>query len=101
MTFVLFLLKLAAYAFCLSVVIRQSYNLVFALLRKPLVWIITMGVIGFAHFATAGWIGASVSLPFWATVVALIINLPPDPSPTRAIEREINVGIVNQGADRN
>lgn len=77
MALVVFILKLAAYAFCLSVLIRQSYNLVFVMLRKPAVWIGIMAIIGFAHFSAAGWIGASVSLPFWATTLALAFNIPP------------------------
>ena len=77
MSVVVFLVKLAVYAVFLNVLVRQSYNLFFFWLRKPVVWIIAMAVIGFANFATAGWIGSSVSLPFWATAIALVINVRP------------------------
>ena len=77
MSVVWFITKLALFAFVLNVLLRQSYNLIFFLGRRPVAWIWTVGLLGFLTVASAALLGWSNNLVAWACILAVAMNLPP------------------------
>jgi small-conductance mechanosensitive channel len=77
MDIVYFLIKVVFASFFLSVLYRQSYNVVFFRARQPVIWMLIVYLIGFAWFflgATANW---SFNVVAWSSIVALLMNIPP------------------------
>jgi hypothetical protein len=76
MSAIWFLAKLALFAFVLSVLLRQSYNLIFFAGRKPVLWIASVGTLGFVIVAIAALLHWSSTLVAWAYMLALALNVP-------------------------
>ena len=69
-----FVAKLILFAFLLSVLLRQSYNLIFFVGRRPVAWIVTVTVFGFVIVVVAAFLGSSSNLVFWAYTLAIAMN---------------------------
>lgn len=63
--------------FILNVILKQTYNLIFFIGRKPILWITCISIVSLAIWALASTFDWSVSIPAWACTIALIMNWPP------------------------
>jgi hypothetical protein len=76
MSFLFFVLKVAVSEFVLNVLYRQSYNLLFFYLRKPTLWIIAVGCLGFLWFLIGSILNFSFNVVWLAAAIALALNIP-------------------------
>lgn len=77
MNTILTVLVIVALAFVVNVLLKQSYNLLFFVGRKPIAWIVSATVIGVGTWSVSAMAGWNVSVPAWACAIALVMNLPP------------------------
>ena len=61
----------------LNVIIKQSFNILFILLRKPVIWIMIMGLLGMLVFLVTILFKWDASIMSAAMITALILNIPP------------------------
>lgn len=78
--------KFFIYTFILTVLYRQSYNLLFFLARLPSVWIGVVGLLGILNMVLAYILGWDPRLVGASTASAIILNLAPSPSAGRTKE---------------
>jgi hypothetical protein len=86
MNIVLSLTGILIFGFIINVILKQSYNFLFFLGRKPLAWIGSVVVIALIVWGVSAIAGWGVSIPAWACALALFLNLPP--SQNTAEEKE-------------
>ena len=71
--------KIAIYTFVLTVLYRQSYNILFFLARRPNTWIAVVGALGGLNMAFAYALGWDPRLVSAAAFTALLLNIAPAP----------------------
>ncbi len=71
--------KFIIYTFILSVLYRQSYNFLFFLARRPVIWIGVVGLLGISNMVLAYLLGWDPRLVSAAVFTAFILNLVPSP----------------------
>lgn len=77
MDLVLTVIGVLALGFLINVILKQTYNFIFFFAKKPILWsVLITGVAALLWFICA-FSGASVSVPFWASAIALYMNWPP------------------------
>ena len=69
-------LEVAIFSFVLSVLYRQSYNLLFFYLKRPLLWIIFVGFLPLFWFSLGVIFHMSPTTVWWSSIVALGLNIP-------------------------
>jgi hypothetical protein len=77
MGIVLAIIGIIVLGFVVNVAIKQSYNFLFFLGRKPLLWIIFVGIVAIAVWGLSDVARWGVSVPAWACTIALFMNLSP------------------------
>jgi hypothetical protein len=77
MTFLIYLVITIVLAIVLHIIIIQSDNIIFILLKKPRVWIIFMGVLSFSYFFVGSLFENSFNVIWWSALFALLKNIPP------------------------
>jgi len=76
--------------FVLNVMFKQSYNFVFFLAKKPLLWVCLVTALSGLFWFISGFSGLSVSSAAWATTMAVFMNLPPSStSDAKALANEM------------
>lgn len=81
MDILLGIIGILALGFFVNVVLKQTYNFIFYLGRKPFLWVlVSVAVGGLLWFVSAAF-NWSVSIPGWASVIAFFMNLPPRSTP--------------------
>lgn len=76
--------------FLLSFTLKQTYNFIFFLSKKPVMWIFVVTVISGFFWLLSALLGSPVSIPAWATTIAIITNLPPrSTNESKELVREI------------
>jgi len=64
--------------FVITTIFRQSYNLLFFLLKKPVVWIVFVGMLGYLVFYLSSRMPQSLNIVWWASLAAFFDNIPPE-----------------------
>ena len=77
MNIVLVVAGIVILGFLVNVVLKQSYNFLFFVGGKPVLWIVTVAFVGVAVWALSAVVGWSVSVPAWACAMALLMNRAP------------------------
>ncbi len=70
------IVEVAIFSFVLSVLYRQSYNLLFFYLKKPLLWILFVGFLPLLWFSLGVIFHLSPTVVWWSSIVALCLNIP-------------------------
>ena len=74
---ILMLIGILALSFIVNFLLKQSYNFLFFLLKKPSLWIISVLITAISFWYLSSVLGWSVSVPTWACTLAFLMNLPP------------------------
>ena len=77
MDVVISIIGIMVLGFLLNVLFKQSYNLVFFLEKKPVLWVFLITLMGGLFWFFSGLSGLSVSTAAWATTMAVAMNFPP------------------------
>lgn len=83
------ILKIAIYTYILNVLLRQTYNFIFILWRKPAIWIGVVAFLSAANMLLAFVLSWDPALVSAATLTALLMNLPV-PAPKQITDGEFN-----------
>lgn len=71
-------IKVAIFTVILRLTLLWSYNFIFALGRRPTLWVVFCLILGFGWFAFAGGLMKfSISVACWSATIALLLNVPP------------------------
>ena len=100
MDIALTLIGIVVLGFALNLIFKQSYNFVFFLAKKPLLWICFVTVLSGLFWFICGFYGLSVSSAAWATTMAVFMNFPPrSTSEAKALANEMYAEMgLNHGA---
>ncbi len=74
---ILVLIGILALSFIVNFLLKQSYNFLSFLLKKPLLWITSVLITAISFWYLSSVLGWSVSVPTWACTLAFLMNLPP------------------------
>ena len=77
------ILEVAIFSFVLSVLYRQSYNLLFFYLKKPLLWILFVGFLPLLWFSLGRIFHLSPTVVWWSSIIALGLNITPQSNLTK------------------
>ncbi len=77
MSTVLTIVGIVVLGFIVNIVLKQSYNFLFILSKKPLLWIATIAVVAIVIWSVSAAFKCGVSIPAWVCAIALLMNLPP------------------------
>ena len=77
MNFVLFIVLTPLLFFVITTIFRQSYNILFCFLKKPILWIVFVGILSFFAFFLSSLAPRSYHVVWWALLGALLDNIPP------------------------
>jgi hypothetical protein len=77
MSTVLLIVGIVFLGFIVNVTLKQSYNFIFIIGKKPLLWIATMAIVAIVVWYVSAAAKLGVSVPAWASLIALFMNLPP------------------------
>jgi hypothetical protein len=77
MSIILKILAVIFLAFLLNVFIRQSFNLFFFLLQKPIYWFLFMVGLSFVYFFIGSKFSGSFNIIWWSAFLAFLVNVPP------------------------
>jgi hypothetical protein len=69
--------KIAIYTFILSVLFRQTYNLIFVMAKRPATWITVVALFGVANMGLAYALSWDPRLVSAATLTAILLNISP------------------------
>src|SRR5436190_791023 len=85
LTWLIALIAVITCSTALNILFRQSYNFLFFMMKRPIIWIMTVALLGFLF---AG-LSSMVQQPFglgvatWSLIVATVRNFPPKSALTR------------------
>lgn len=77
MDIVLNIIGILALGFFVNVVLKQTYNFVFFMGKKPLLWVLVVAAVSVLLWFVCALLGWSVSIPAWAATIAFFMNIPP------------------------
>jgi hypothetical protein len=77
MNTVLTLVGIVTLGFIMNIVLKQSYNFLFIIFKKPLLWVATIAVAAIAVWSISAAFKWGVSVPAFACAIALFMNFPP------------------------
>ncbi len=77
MSILVTLLAIAFFTFVLNIIIIQSNNFIFMVFRKPIVWVVFMGLLSFAYFFIGSQFENSFNIVWWSALLAFVLQLPP------------------------
>lgn len=77
MSIILTILAVVVLTFILNILIIQSNNFIFIVLKKPFLWIIFMGLLSFIYFFIGSNFDNSFNIIWWSALLAFIVNIPP------------------------
>ena len=73
---ILMLMGILVLSFIVNFLLKQSYNFLFFLLRKPWLWIVAVLITAISFWSLSSVLGWSASVPTWACALAFMMNLP-------------------------
>jgi hypothetical protein len=74
---VLNIIGILALGFFVNVVLKQTYNFIFYMCRKPLLWVLVAAAVSGLLWFVSALLNWSVSIPAWAATIAFFMNIPP------------------------
>jgi hypothetical protein len=74
---VLTIVGIVVLGFIINIALKQSYNFLFIMFKKPLLWIVTIAVVAIAVWSISAAFKWGVSVPALACTIALFMNFPP------------------------
>ena len=75
MDIVLLIAGILILGFLVNVLLKQSYNFIFFLGKKPVLWIVSVFVIAVVVWGISSALGWRVSVPAWACTLAFFMNI--------------------------
>ena len=99
MGIILTILAVACLTFILNILIIQSNNFIFILFRKPVAWILFMGLLSFIYFFAGSRFDNSFNIIWWSTLLAFVINIPPKTKREDALDQKEKNKIVDEMYD--
>jgi hypothetical protein len=96
MSIILTILAIAFLTFVLNILIIQSNNFIFMVFRKPMVWIVFMGVLSFLYFFIGSRFDNSFNIIWWSALLAFIVNIPPKAKKGETIDQKGKNKIVDE-----
>jgi len=96
MSIILTILAIAFLTSVLNILIIQSNNFIFMVYRKPMVWIVFMGVLSFLYFFIGSRFDNSFNITWWSALLAFILNIPPKAKKRETIDQEDKNRIVDE-----
>jgi len=64
--------------FLLNIIITLSNNVIFLFFRKPLIWIVFMGLLSFLWFFMGSSFNNSFDIVWWSAFIVFLLNIPPN-----------------------
>jgi len=77
MKIILFIVLTLLLFLVITTLFKQSYNVLFFFLKKPILWIVFVGMLNFLVFYISSLAPKSYYVVLWASLVAFFDNLPP------------------------
>ena len=77
MNLVLTIIGIIVFGFIVNVILKQTYNFIFFLGKKPYLWIGSVVVVSLIVWGLSAIVEWSVSIPAWSCIIALVMNWPP------------------------
>lgn len=71
------IIKILIFTLFLLILARQSYNYIFAIGRKPLLWVFFMFLLNFIFFLIGSKIQDSFNVIWFSSVLTFLLQLPP------------------------
>lgn len=96
MSIILTILVIAFFTFVLNILIIQSNNFIFMVFKKPIVWIVFMGVLSFLYFFIGSRFDNSFNIIWWSALLAFIVNIPPKAKKSGIIDQKEKNKIVDE-----
>ena len=78
--------KIVIYTFALNVLYRQTYNFIFVLASRPVIWVFIVAVLGLANMILAYTMAWDPRLVITVTLIVIFLNI--SPSPPKGIPKE-------------
>jgi hypothetical protein len=94
------ILMIVFLTFVLNVVIIQSNNFVFMVFKKPVMWIIFMGLLSFVYFFIGSRFNGSFNVVWWSALLAFIVNISPRAEKHDALTQTEKNKIIDEIYDR-
>ena len=63
--------------FVINVLLKQTYNFIFVIGNKPVLWILVMAIVGAVVWGISATFSWDVNIPAWSSTIAFFMNLPP------------------------
>ena len=99
MGIILTILAIAFFTFVLNILIIQSNNFIFIVFRKPIVWILFMGLLSFIYFFVGSKFDNSFNIIWWSALLAFVVNIPPKTKRGDALDQKEKNKIVDEMYD--
>ncbi len=96
MSILLTLLAIAFFTFVLNITIIQSNNFIFMVFRKPVFWIVFMGLLSFLYFFIGSRFENSFNIIWWSALLAFVVNIPPKASKRDGMDQKEKNKIVDE-----
>lgn len=77
MGWILLIFGIALFTFIANVAIKWSYNILFFILKKPLIWFFVMLLIGFSLLFASSFFENKLNMIAIASTLAFLVNIPP------------------------
>lgn len=77
MNYVILIFKVLVFTGIITILAKQSYNLFFFFLKKPIIWILSMFILNFLFFLIGSKIQSSFNAFWWSSFLALLALSPP------------------------
>jgi hypothetical protein len=84
------IIKIILFTGVLTIIGKQTYNFIFLLEKKPILWILIMLLLGFLFFMIGSKIQDSFNVVWWSSALTFFALLPPKKN--KDLENEINLG---------
>ena len=99
MSIILTLLTVVALTSVLNILIIQSNNFIFMVFRKPIFWILFMGLLSFIYFLIGSQFDNSFNIVWWSAFLAFLLNIPPKAKKDGDIDQEEKNQLIDEMYD--
>ncbi len=96
MSIIITIIGIIFFAVVLNIVIIQSNNFIFMILRRPYIWIVFMGVLGFLYFFVGSLFSNSFEVVWWSALIAFLMNIPPSVKKDIGIDKKMMKKWINE-----
>ena len=98
MSTVLTIIGIVVLGFFVNIALKQSYNFLFIVFKKPSIWIAAMAIVAIVIWSICAAFNWGVSVPAFACSIAVFMNLPPkqkNPEDKQAVQ-EMAEGLYSE-----